>query len=398
MVAPNGSSRPARSAYVISMRPPTALLAILGVLHACAWAGAALAQPPSRAASAIVEGRVSLSTGAPAVGATVTVLCDACAGRMHIDSTGRYNATIVPGEITLEVRCPSATIPGRVVQSTALVLTAGERRVFDAAIPANACAEPPFATERGDFRGIYLQHWEFNSFAFCTALPDMARDVLSRTELSVSDVAVNATKPAVLRALQRTGEKPNAQGHTLLYVEWRGTLAGPGTYGTWGNSPYQLTVDSVLLARPVRLSDCPLANRLAARTLLRFDTAAVVLAAWRATMRRTPSARRTRVLSLTSRVDLTSIPLSSQASRHLQQHGVPIVMPVDLFGNSRREVYHLEDVEMQADSSVRVVLTARFTVAQGRMQWYQSRTDSVQVLCRSAVCRGRVFGTDSTRR
>ncbi|MBL0170543.1 MAG: carboxypeptidase regulatory-like domain-containing protein [Gemmatimonadaceae bacterium] len=369
------------------MRFPTALLVILVALHGSPRALSA--QRPPRVATAHIEGLVSLSSGAPARGAIVTVNCLGCLGRIHIDSTGRYSKDVPPGQVTLEVRCPSATSMGPIAESPALVLKAGERRVHDVVFPPNACREPAFATLRGDFRGIYVHHWEGSTFAFCDDVPAMAREVLARTDPPPT-IAVSVPMANAANTLDHVGVMPNSQGQTPLYVEWRGTLAGPGQYGTWGLSEYMLTVDSVYAVRAMRLADCPRINPLAARTPARFDTAAVVLAAWRAAMARPASRARSRVLSVTSRVDLNTMPLSPWVSRQLREQGVPIVRPTDLYGSTRREAYHVANMQMQPDSAVQVTLTARYFVPRDGLEWFRSRTDSVRVRCVAGACTGRV--------
>ncbi|MEQ1690538.1 MAG: carboxypeptidase-like regulatory domain-containing protein [Gemmatimonas sp.] len=341
-------------------------------------------------ASAHLEGRVTLSTGAPARGATVTVHCIGCLGRMRIDSTGRYSVDVPAGRLSLELRCFTATTLGHVVESPTLVLKAGERRVHNFVFQPNACREPPFSTLWGSFRGIYVHHWEGSTFSFCDEVPLPVREVLARSFVPGA-VAVSASIANVTNLLDHVGVMPNSQGETPLYVEWRGMLAGPGQYGTWGLASYGFTVDSVRVVRAMQLTDCPRINPLAARTPARFDTAAVVLAAWRTVMTQPAAPGRPAVLSVTSRLDRHTMPLSPLVTRQLRERGVPIVRPVDLYGSTVRDTYHIADLEMLRDSSVSVVMGASyFLPSRNGFEVFKARGDSVRVRCEARVCTARL--------
>lgn len=45
-------------------------------------------------------------------------------------------------------------------------------------------------------------------------------------------------------------------GDLRYYVEWRGTVVGPGNYGHMGISAFEFRVDSVLVVRAAQSSDC----------------------------------------------------------------------------------------------------------------------------------------------
>lgn len=48
----------------------------------------------------------------------------------------------------------------------------------------------------------------------------------------------------------------NAWGSPRYFVVWRGTLKGPGSYGHFGVSEFEMLVDSIVLVKVPGTSDC----------------------------------------------------------------------------------------------------------------------------------------------
>ncbi len=364
----------------------------------CAMLSAATAltaQESIQTRTAQLEGHITISspTGRTTVarGATVTIDCEACLGRLRIDSTGYYRKSDLPvGPVTLEVRCPSATSLGAVAYTQALTLAAGEHRVHDVTLQAAMCAEPKLDSVRGRFRGIYTLHWEASTFQLCDEVPPIARAVMSRHE-QIQNLAVVLSTAAVRNRFARVDVLPAALDVTPLYVEWHGTLVGPGTYGAWGLAPYLIKVDRVDSLRAVQLRDCPRINRYAARAPVRFDTSAVMLAAWRAIEAVPAEVGRVRVLSVTSRVDLATVPLSPTVTAQLRDGGVAITRPVEHYGNAKREVFRVVDLEPQANGTVVAVLASAFTIPDGKVEWFGTHTVRLRVVCVARGCGATVI-------
>ncbi|MCC6242118.1 MAG: hypothetical protein IT353_04725 [Gemmatimonadaceae bacterium] len=239
---------------------------------------------------------------------------------------------------------------------------------------------------RGRFRGIYTLHWEGSRFEFCDEIPSIAREVFARDHQSQWISIVLATA-AARRRFERVDVLPAARGETPLFVEWRGTLKGPGHYGSFAPSSFQIAVTHVDSIRAVQLGDCPRINFYARRAPVRFDTSAVLLAAWRALEATPAEGGRVRVLSVTSRFDLNTVPLSPSVTARLREGGVVITRPIEHFGDAQRETYRVEDLEPQPDGAVVAVLTSAFTVPSGDFEMFGSFTERVRVMCDASGCR-----------
>jgi hypothetical protein len=273
-----------------------------------------------------------------------------------------------------------------VAYTQSIILAADEHCEHDVTLQAATCVEPTLDSVRGRFRGIYTLHWEGSTFQFCDEIPPLARDVFSRHE-QTQDLAVEFATRAVRKRFARVDVLPAALELTPLYVEWHGTLIGPGTYGAWSLAPYVIKVDRVDSLRAVQLRDCPRINRFAARAPVRFDTSAVMLAAWRAIESVAPAAGRVRVLSVTSRVDLHTVPLSPTVTARLRDGGVPITRPVEHYGNAEREFFRVVDFEPQADGTVIAVLASAFTKPDGAFEGFRAHTVRFRVVCAAQDCR-----------
>ena len=207
----------------------------------------------------------------------------------------------------------------------------------------------------------------------------------------IQNLAIVLSTAAGRNRFARVDVLPAALDVTPLYVEWHGTLVGPGTYGAWGLAPYLIKVDRVDSLRAVQLRDCPRVNRYAARAPARFDTSAVLLAAWRAIEAVPPEAGRVRVLSVTSRVDLATVPLSPTVTGRLRDGGVPITRPVEHYGTAKRESFRVVDLERQADGTVVAVLASAFTIPDGAFERFGTHTVRLRVVCDARGCGATVI-------
>ncbi len=208
----------------------------------------------------VIYGTITDSlTGAPLVGAKVRVRCATCAGRHETDSSGRYAVGRLPnGYWEIEYHCPSLTMLGRAlpIRRASVGLKAAEVNVV---VPPGACYEPPYFEQEGVFRGHWTRQFEGDAFSPCNAdkkggvmLPEMggihpwfARIWPTISRSSSAEAQVERWPWPTPKPLDDT-----------YFVEWRGTLRGPGMYGHMGVSGFEMRVDTILSLRVAGRRDC----------------------------------------------------------------------------------------------------------------------------------------------
>ena len=200
-----------------------------------------------------VEGSVRDSiSDQPLVGAKVSALRGRY-GRVQTDSAGRYRlADIQWPEFELELHCPSRTQLGKRLLAQRVRLGPGEARTINLRINSALCDEPAPREIYGVFRGSYSGGFEESSFAPCAdsalSLPLPHPEDGGRADI---DAWVRFTPKAQRQLAARwPHQSVRDQGSPLVYVRWRGTLRGPGTFGHLGASAYEMHVDTVLQVAP----------------------------------------------------------------------------------------------------------------------------------------------------
>jgi hypothetical protein len=174
------------------------------------------------------------------------------------DRTGAYRVENLPaGRLRTSVLC---TTLGRSVTDIArdhiaFLDTVPVRR--DWAVSTRDCDPRPLRSLPGTFRGYFKPGFESSEFVPCRSdawflpgdsLPTEPYDqrrawaILERNSLPDGFVW-----PRVLR---------DHDQYPRYYVEWRGTVVGPGQYGHMGGSAFEIHVDSVLVLRAPREDDC----------------------------------------------------------------------------------------------------------------------------------------------
>jgi hypothetical protein len=120
------------------------------------------------------------------------------------------------------------------------------------------CDPRPLRRVSGVFRGYYSMGYEVSDFIPCAAdawfVPADSVKSKPMDRRSAWAVLDEARFPEAFR-WPRTVPDKYRQMH--YYVHWRGTVIGPGYYGHFGLSAFELRVDSVLELRAVREGDCP---------------------------------------------------------------------------------------------------------------------------------------------
>jgi len=192
----------------------------------------------------------------PVRGARVAAQVSTGPGRVTTDAHGRYILDrIPPGRVVLEFHCPSRRLLGRHLRDTALVVLAGQSVTLNLDVAtAHQCAEPDATSRRVLLRGIYDAAFETSRFVPCPST-DAARDqVWGAADLAEAWVTL---PPALTTEARRRGLRGNGK----WYVEWRGTLIGPGAYGHFGVAPYALVIDTLDVVRGSPGGVCPARSR-----------------------------------------------------------------------------------------------------------------------------------------
>ena len=172
-----------------------------------------------------------------------------------VDSLGAYQIdSVVPGRRLLTVQC--ATVHGPVAQQLAFEdIVVGDTNLRrDWTVHTTGCDTRHIRHVTGIFRGHYAPGFESSAFVPCP------RDdwVLPSDSLDATPIDFRAwvTWPARARTIQWPDAPRDPFGNPRYYVQWRGTISGPASYGHMGVSPFEFRVDSVLSVQPARSGDC----------------------------------------------------------------------------------------------------------------------------------------------
>lgn len=208
----------------------------------------------------VVRGTIrDRSTGAPVVGARVTVRCEGCYGRHPTDSLGRYEIKRLPfGIHPLELHCPSRTGLGRELAMLDVAVETGSATIVNHEVAPGACYEPPYSERKGVFRGHWVPGFESSDFKPC---PDsslgIGSDLLPGKRLRRSSAWAKLSQAAQGQSIDWPDGAPrDAWGSPRYFVVWSGTLKGPGMYGHMGVSEFEMLVDHIVLVRIPREGDC----------------------------------------------------------------------------------------------------------------------------------------------
>lgn len=210
---------------------------------------------------AIGQGRIvgtvrDSASGRPLIGALVAA--QLMHGRVQTDSHGRFALDqVTPGVQELELNCPSRTALGRRLLVKRMRVLAGDSVVMALSIDMSLCDEPPYREITGDFRGHYSAGFEHSAFSVCAdtrlgiaPVATAADDIDGWSEV-IAWVSFTPQGLADWRRLQTTAAADSvrlveSRGFGWQYVRWHGTLRGPGTYGHFGGSAYEMLVDTIL--------------------------------------------------------------------------------------------------------------------------------------------------------
>ena len=187
------------------------------------------------------------ATGAPVAGAKVAALRGQY-GRIETDTAGGYSLDRLEWpDVELELHCPSRTLLGKRLLVRTMHLQANSSVRVDLTVDRALCDEPPFRKVKGEFRGAYSAGFEESSFQICAdsslGLPPAHPRDIGRSPITAW---VEYTAHAQNQRSIKWPTDAELEGSPLIYVRWRGTLSGPGTYGHLGVSDYLFEVDSIV--------------------------------------------------------------------------------------------------------------------------------------------------------
>ncbi len=213
----------------------------------------AIATPDSLARTSKVAVRIRVidsASGLPVAG--VDILDLGYLSRSTGDD-GVYTGTaLVEPEGTFSIRCraPKPFVAGEMLTNQHYSVTGGR---IDLVIDVNAArCGTPLSKRRERFAGMYVSEFESSLFFPCNGLPPPAEKDLYASHAAWADVP---TEVAGELTWAKTRESVIGADDGF-YVEWTGTLTGPGSYGHLGMSLYEFKVEAIHDTSDKRPASC----------------------------------------------------------------------------------------------------------------------------------------------
>jgi hypothetical protein len=215
---------------------------------------------------ALLEGTVRDSaTGRGVVRARVcarlpsrpNVLWSVCAPVDTVSAAYRLDS-LPSGRSQVSVACETGRIFGaHTLGRDSLTVSGAAPTRRDWVVDTSECDPRPLRQVEGVFRGYYTPGFEASDFVPCAAdawfLPS---DSLKTEPYDERDAWVRLRPGSLPEKFDWPRAPKDDFGNPTYYVQWRGTVIGPGRYGHMGVSPFELRVDSVLTLRAPRRDDC----------------------------------------------------------------------------------------------------------------------------------------------
>lgn len=155
------------------------------------------------------------------------------------------------------VACQTIHIIGRNLLSDSISFSATAPVLRDWVVSSVGCDHRPMRTVQGVFRGYYTPGFESSEFVPCAAdawfIPS---DSLRRGRWDQRRAWARLQPGSLPDDFVWPRARRDRYGNPKYYVEWRGTVVGPGHYGHMGVSPFEILVDSVITLRAPREEDC----------------------------------------------------------------------------------------------------------------------------------------------
>jgi len=173
-----------------------------------------------------------------------------------VDSLGAYRIdSVVRGRRLLTVQC--ATVHGPMTEQLAFehIVVSDTNLRRDWTVHAMGCDTRHIRHITGIFRGHFTPGFEASAFVPCPrddwVLPSDSLGALRYDHRAWVTWPAGAARP-----IQWPDAPRDPFGNPRYYVQWRGTVSGPASYGHMGVSPFEFRVDSVWSVQPARSDDC----------------------------------------------------------------------------------------------------------------------------------------------
>ena len=192
--------------------------------------------------SATVAGRVfDERSGLPVRGALVAAR-QPLGGRYPTDASGYFLLRRVqPGSVTLDVNCPSRVQLGPHMLDTVVTVPADDTLTLILWTDASGlCIEPDSGTRRVVLRGTYTAGFEWTEFVPCADSGRAFAAMWGPPHLRWAIVHFPRNDYRTIPARWTAGQQ--VRYGTRWYVEWSGTLKGPGAFGI---APYLFQVETI---------------------------------------------------------------------------------------------------------------------------------------------------------
>jgi hypothetical protein len=173
------------------------------------------------------------------------------------DSIGRYRLdNLLLTTVHVGISCQTVRGGGKSLASETMDITEPKEIKRDWNVSTAGCDFRPMRRITKIFTGLWTPGFEASEFIPCP----VDSWALPTDSLAPNYYAQEAW--AMLGKGARVEKWPNAPrdkwGNPQFYVEWRGTLEGPGHYGHMGMSAFSFIADSVIQMRARRRGDCGL--------------------------------------------------------------------------------------------------------------------------------------------
>jgi hypothetical protein len=174
---------------------------------------------------------------------------------------GTFRLAALPlGTVGLSVACETTRILARQLQPTYTALAAVKPGTIVMLVNTTGCDDRPLRTISRTFRGVWSSGFEMNDFSPCPADSwALLSDTLGLGGRAGTTRAWVTSLPAQKGKrwpLAKPGSARVIPGGYTSYVEWHGTVTGPGHYGHLGAASFEIQVDSVIKMHAPSAKDC----------------------------------------------------------------------------------------------------------------------------------------------
>jgi hypothetical protein len=173
------------------------------------------------------------------------------------DSLGRYRLdNLLLTTIQVSVVCETVHGFGKSLAREILLVSEPKEIARNWAVSTAGCDLRPMRRVTRTFAGLWIPGFEASEFIPCPggswSLPSDSLPADYHSQRAWAMLGKGAR-------VEKWPDAPrDTWGNPQFYVEWLGTLVGPGHYGHLGMSPFSFVADSIIQIRARRPDDCGL--------------------------------------------------------------------------------------------------------------------------------------------